>query len=455
MQELDTTILNTAVPALARAMHVRPVDIKSVLTSYALSLAVFIPVSGWLADRFGTRRVFTVAIGLFTLGSILCGLSTSLDMLVACRILQGVGGAMLVPVGGLVLIRTFDKADLVEVMAFVASASLVGPMIGLAVGGLIIVYVDWRGVFYVNVPIGLLGLYLTGRYLPDYREKDVPPLDYIGFALFACGFAVLSYVLEIFGSHELSSGQMMLLLALAGALLAAYGINARQTAFPLLDATLFRVRTFRVAVIGGFLTRLGLRGIQFLFPVLYQVGLGVSPVVSGLLVLPQTFPYFGLKIVLPTVLERLGYRNVLIGNTILVGLMIMSFAAIGADTPLWQIAIQAFILGCFTSLQYTSMNALTYADVSGPQTSDAATIAATTQQLAVSFGVAGSALLVAFFVPPHLHLHPAAVVHGMQYAFLVLGGLTIVSSAAFMKLKADDAEGLSHREAVHHGGSGH
>ena len=337
MMELDTTILNTAVPAIAEAMRVAPLDVKSVLASYTLSLAVFIPVSGWLADRFGTRRVFNGAISLFTVSSILCGLATDIDMLVACRVLQGAGGAMLVPVGRLVLARAFDKADLVKVMSFVATASLVGPMIGLVAGGLIVTYLDWRGVFFVNVPFGLLGLYLVGRHLPDTRRPDTHPLDYVGFVLFGCGLALLSWVLEVFGEHTLGPVAIAGLLALAAALLAGYAVRARRIAFPLLDATLFRVCTFRAAVSGGFLTRLGLGGIQFLFPVLYQVGLGCSPVVSGLLVLPQALPSFGLKLVLPVVLKRLGYRTVLVGNTILVGLMIMSFATVGADTPLWRI----------------------------------------------------------------------------------------------------------------------
>ena len=201
MQSLDTTILNTAVPAIARAMDVTPLNVKSVLASYTLSLAVFIPVSGWMADRFGTRRVFAAAIGLFTLGSVLCGLATSLEMLVACRVLQGMGGAMMMPVGRMTLARTFGKAELVRVMSFVAIPSLVGPMVGPVAGGLIVTYLDWRGVFYVNVPVGLLGLYFVQRYLPDYREPKTHALDIAGLVLFGGGIALLSYVLEVFGDH--------------------------------------------------------------------------------------------------------------------------------------------------------------------------------------------------------------------------------------------------------------
>jgi len=449
MQALDTTILNTAVPAIARSMGVMPLSVKAVLASYTLSLAVFIPISGWMADRYGTRRVFAGAIALFTVGSVLCGLATSLEMLVACRVVQGMGGAMMMPVGRMTLARAFGKADLVRVMSFVAIPSLIGPMIGPVAGGLIVTYLDWRGVFYVNVPVGLLGLYFVRRYLPDYREAKVHALDYAGLVLFGGGIALLSYVLEVFGDHTHGVAAIVLMLATSAALLAGYGVRARLTRHPLLDLALFRVRTFRAAVSGGFFTRLGLGGIPFLFPLLYQIGLGFSPVVSGLLVLPQAVASIGLKAFMPAILARLGYRNVLVGNTIVVGLMILSFATVGTHTPVWLIVSQAFVLGFFTSMQYTSMNTLVYADVSAQQTSAASTIAATGQQLAISFGVAGAALVAAIFVPPALHSHPAAIVHGVQQAFLALGILTVLSSVVFMELKADDGEGMSNHDASH------
>ena len=449
MQSLDTTILNTAVPAIARAMDVTPLSVKSVLASYTLSLAVFIPISGWMADRFGTRRVFAAAIGLFTLGSVLCGLSTNIDMLVAFRVLQGAGGAMMMPVGRMTLARTYGKADLVRAMSFVSIPSLVGPMIGPVAGGLIISYLHWSVVFFVNIPVGLLGLYFVRRYLPDYREQQTHPLDIAGLVMFGGGIALLSYVLEVFGENSLTGPQMLGLLALATILLAGYGIRATLTAFPLLNLGLFRIRTFRAAVSGGFFTRLGLGGIPFLFPLLYQIGLGFSPIQSGLLVLPQAVASIGLKTFMPAILARLGYRNVLVGNTIVVGLLIMSFATVGIDTPVWRIVVQAFILGFFTSMQYTSMNTLVYADVSGSQTSGVSTIAATGQQLAISFGVAGASLIAAVFVPPGLHSQPSAMIHGVQQAFLVLGVLTILSSVVFMELKKDDGDAISRHDKPH------
>jgi len=455
MQSLDTTILNTAVPAIAKAMDVTPLSMKSVLASYTLSLAVFIPVSGWMADRFGTRRVFAWAIGLFTLGSILCGLATSIDMLVTCRVLQGAGGAMMMPVGRMTLARTFDKADLVKAMSFVAIPSLIGPMVGPVAGGLIVGYLHWSMVFFVNVPVGLLGLYFVLRYLPDYREQQTHPLDYIGLVLFGGGIALLSYVLEVFGDHRLSVAEILGLLALAAAMLAGYGIRATLTAFPLLTLGLFKIRTFRAAVSGGFFTRLGLGGIPFLFPLLYQIGLGFSPIQSGLLVLPQAIASIGMKTFMPAILATLGYRRVLVGNTVIVGLMIASFATVGMHTPVWLIVAQAFVLGFFTSMQYTSMNTLVYADVSGSQTSGASTIAATGQQLAISFGVAGAGLIAAIFVPPELHSHPDAIVGGVQHAFLALGVLTVLSSVVFMELRADDGANLSKHDSTRHDTHGH
>ena len=286
MESLDTTILNTAVPAIAQALKVAPLSMKAVLSSYTLSLAVFIPISGWMADRFGTRRVFASAIGIFTLGSFLCGISGNIHLLVAFRVLQGCGGAMMVPVGRLTIVRTFAKSELIRAMSFVAIPGLVGPMLGPIAGGLIVGYLHWRVIFFVNIPIGIIGLCLVWLHLPDYREKS-NPLDIVGLVLFGSGIALLSYVLEVFGEHTLSVVEILGLLAISIFLLAGYGLHASKAPFPLLDLPLFRIRTFRSAVSGSFFTRLGIGGIPFVMPLLYQVGLGFTPIQSGLLMMPQ------------------------------------------------------------------------------------------------------------------------------------------------------------------------
>jgi len=452
MQSLDTTILNTAVPAIAKALAVAPLSMKAVLASYTLSLAVFIPISGWMADRFGTRLVFASAIGLFTLGSLLCGLSDSIHVLVACRILQGCGGAMMVPVGRLTIVRTFAKSELVRAMSFVAIPGLIGPMLGPIAGGLIVAYFHWRVIFFINLPIGLLGLYMVYRHLPDYRKEVTHPLDLSGLILFGSGIGLLSYVLEVFGEHTLSWPIMLGLLLISAVFLAGYGLRATRTEFPLLQLALFRIRTFRAAVDGSFFTRLGIGGIPFIFPLLYQVGLGFTPVQAGLLMVPQALASMSLKMTMPGILRYLGYRRVLITNTVILGLLIMLFATIGVGTPVWLIVAQAFVFGFFTSLQYTSMNTLVYADVSEDQASSASTIASTMQQMAISFGVASASLATAFFIPDRFHTSGPEMIRGTHEAFLVLGGWTIFSALVFSELKDDDGGTVSlHKDMAHAG----
>jgi EmrB/QacA subfamily drug resistance transporter len=451
MESLDTTILNTAVPVVSKALGVSLLSMKSVLASYTLSLAVFIPISGWMADRFGTRRVFASAIGLFTLGSFLCGLMSELHLMIACRILQGCGGAMMVPVGRLTLVRTFPKSELVRAMSFVAIPGLIGPMLGPLAGGLIVAYLHWRLIFFLNIPIGLVGLILVWLRLPDYRADDVKPLDVLGLILFGAGIALLSYVLEIFGEHTLSAGEVLGLLAISLALLFGYGLHARRTAFPLLQMALFRIRTFAAAVSGSFVTRLGIGGVPFLLPLLYQVGLGLTPVESGLLIMPQAAAAMSTKFLMPKLLDRLGYRAVLVSNTVILGLMLMLFATIRPGTPIWLIVVQAFCYGALTSTQYTSMNTLVYADVPEASASSASSIASTFQQLSVSFGVAAAGLTTVFFVPDQLKGQPDAIISGLHQAFLALGAFTIVSTLVFSRLRRGDGASETRQKDIHLG----
>ncbi len=450
MESLDTTILNTAVPTIAAALHVAPLSMKSVLASYTLSLAVFIPISGWMADRFGTRRVFASAIGIFTLGSFLCGISTNIHVLVACRLLQGLGGSMMVPVGRLTIVRTFAKYELVRAMSFVAIPALIGPMLGPIAGGLIVGYLHWRLIFFVNIPIGLVGLLMVYLHLPDYREHT-DPLDVMGLILFGSGVGLLSYVLEVFGEHTLNAREILGLLALSVVLLAGYGFHSTRAAHPLLRLTLFRIRTFRVAVVGSFVTRLGIGGIPFLFPLLYQVGLGFTPIQSGLLMMPQAIAAMSLKVAMPGILARFGYRAVLVSNTLLMGLQVFLFATIGKGTPVWLIVGELFCYGFFTSLQYTSMNTLAYADVTEEQASGASSIASTAQQMAISFGVASASLVTAFFIPDRHTSDALQFIHGVHRAFFVLGGMTVLSTIVFRGLKKGDGDAVSQRGELHVG----
>jgi EmrB/QacA subfamily drug resistance transporter len=449
MESLDTTILNTAVPAIALDLHVAPLSMKAVLSSYTLSLAVFIPISGWMADRFGTRKVLACAIGVFSAGSFLCSISTNIHTLVAFRILQGCGGAMMLPVGRLAMVRTFAKSELIRAMTFVAIPGLVGPMLGPLAGGLIVAYFHWSFIFLVNIPIGVMGLYFVVRHFPDYHEPNSKPLDAVGFILFGCGIALLSYVLEVFGEHTLGQRELLGLLALSLILLAGYALHANGAAHPLLRLALLHIRTFRSAVAGGFITRLGVGGIPFLFPLLYQVGLNFTPIQSGLLMMPQVLAAMGLKVTMPRILARFGYRTVLIVNTLMLGLSLLLFATINATTPVWLIVFQVFCFGFFSSLQYTSMNTLAYADINEEQSSGASTLASTLQQMSISFGIAGASLLAAVFIPDRFNSSPAQMIHGIHQAFLLLGGLTILSTLVFRSLNADDGSSVSqHKSAL-------
>ena len=448
MESLDTTILNTAVPTVAAALHVAPLSMKAVLTSYTISLAVFIPVSGWVADRFGTRRVFASAIGLFTLGSFLCGISADIHLLVACRILQGCGGAMMVPVGRLTIVRTFKKSELIRAMSFVAIPALIGPMLGPLAGGLIVGYLHWRVIFFVNLPIGLFGLYMVYRHLPDFRAEHSDPLDVVGFILLGSGIAILSYVLEVFGETSLSGREVAGLLAISLALLSGYVMHARKERKPLLHLMLFRLRTLRCAVAGGFVTRLGAGGMPFLLPLLYQVGLGFTAVQSGLLIMPQSIAAMSLKMTMPRILARFGYRRVLLVNTVLLGALIALFSTVGPQTSVFTIVAQAFAFGFLSSMQYTSMNTLVYSDVPTAETSAASTIASTNQQMSLSFGVAAASLTTALFIPDRFSSTPGEMIHGTHEAFVLLGALTVLSAAVFSMLRENDGANVSQHGAV-------
>ncbi len=451
MESLDTTILNTAVPTVSEALHVGPLSMKAVLASYTLSLAVFIPISGWMADRHGTRRVFASAIGLFTLGSLLCGLCSNIHLLVACRIIQGMGGSLMVPVGRLTLVRTFAKSDLIRIMSFVSIPALIAPMLGPIAGGLIVGYFHWRVIFFLNIPIGLIGLILVYIHLPDYRE-ETHPLDLVGLILFGSGIGLLSYVLEVFGEHTLSSREITSLLLLSLALLAGYWLHARALQFPLLQLRLFGIRTFRAATNGSFFTRLGIGGVPFLLPLLYQTGMGFTPIQSGLLIMPQAIGAMSVKAVLRQLLGRIGYRGVLISNTIVIGALLALFSTIDQRTPVWLIVLLAYFYGAFTSLQYTSMNTLVYADIVEHDTSSASSIASTMQQMSISFGVAAAGLTTAFFVPHAAATVPTAMIHGIHLAFRFLGGLTVASTLVFAGLKQSDGDAVSQHEILrqHH-----
>jgi EmrB/QacA subfamily drug resistance transporter len=448
MEQLDATIVNTAIPSIAASLDVTPLSLKSVVTSYTLSLAVGIPVSGWMADRFGTRRVFATAIAVFTLASILCGLAPNAGMMVAARLLQGLGGAMMMPVGRLSIIRTFPKNELLGAMNFVILPALIGPLLGPTVGGLIVHLSSWRVIFFVNVPVGLAALYLVLRYMPDYHGAEPRPLDIIGLILFSSGTAILSWLLEVFGEHTLDGVTAALMLALSVALLAAYVWHASQAQFPLLRLTLLKVRTFRASVLGGFITRLGIGGLPFLLPLLYQLGLKLPAWQSGLLMMPTAAAAMGMKLIAPRVLARFGYRQILIFNTIFIGFTIALFSLVAPSTPWYAIAGIGLLQGFFNSLQFSSMNTLAYADIESKDSSMASTIASSFQQLSMSFGLASGSLVTGWFLGHVAQTDQVLVTRALHHAFLLLAVTTMLSSLVFWRLKRSDGESISKGKAA-------
>jgi len=448
MESLDMTILNTAVPTIAASLGVAPLSLKSALTSYTLSLALFIPLSGWIADRFGTRRVFSTAIGIFALGSLLCGLSTNVHFLVAARILQGIGGAMMMPVGRIAIVRTFDKSELIRAMSFVVIPGLIGPLLGPLTGGLIVGYFPWRVIFFINVPIGIISLFFVSRYMPDYRAERREKLDFIGFILFGVGIALLSHVLEVFGEHTTSLSVVLVMLFVSVALLTLYARHSLRIPHPLLRVELFKKRTFGTAVTGSFLSRIGIGGMPFLLPLYYQVGLGYTPVHAALLIMPQPLAAMTLKMIVPHILHRFGYRQILIYNTMALGVLIAFFATVTAATPVWLILVQAFCFGFLMSLHYTSINSLTFADLDAKDTSMGSSMSSVAQQLSMSFGVATASLLTAMFLGfDHSPAVSSTMSTAIRSSFVALGVMTLATTLLFRRLHPNDGDNVSrHKE---------
>lgn len=443
MEQLDATILNTAIPSMALDLEVAPLSLKAVVTSYILSLAVGIPVSGWLADRFGTRRVLSSAVAIFTVASLCSGLSVNIPMLVAARILQGAGAAMMIPVGRLAIIRTFAKSELLRAMNFVIIPALIGPLLGPVVGGVIVHWLPWRVIFFINIPIGLLTLYFIHRYMPDYRAETKHPLDITGFVLFGSGSALLSWLLEVFGEHNIDTTSATILFILSFGLLATYILHARNRHNALLRLTLFRIRTFRISIIGGFITRLGLGGLPFLLPLFYQLGLGFTPWQSGLLMMPSALAAMMMKIISVSMLRRFGYRKVLWSNTALIGITLCLFAAITPGTPVIVIVALALLQGFFNSLQFSGMNSLAWADIATPDSSMASTMSSSMQQMSMSFGLALGTLITTWYLGDVSQSDSTVVMTALHHAFLTLGGLTMLSAFCFLALKPDDGENVS------------
>lgn len=443
MEQLDATIVNTAIPAMAESLGVTPLSLKAVVASYILSLAVCIPISGWMADRFGTKKVFAIAITGFTISSILCGLSINTNMLVAARIMQGASAAMMIPVGRITILRTFDKSELLSAMNFVIIPALIGPLLGPTIGGLIVHFASWRVIFFVNIPVGLIALWMILRYMPDYKGEAPKPLDFTGFILFGSGTALLSWILEIFGEHQISPFAATIWIMFAFGLLGAYVKHAQKIKHPLLNLSLFSLRTFRISVFGGFITRLGIGGLPFLLPLLYQIGLGLPAWQSGLLMMPIAIAAMCMKFISTSVLRQFGYRKVLIINTLLIGVTICLYSTVTVNTPFFMIVLLSLAQGFFNSLQFSSINSMAYADIETSQSSQASTIASSMQQLAMSFGLAFGSLVTMWYLGGIPQTNHEAVASALHDTFISIGILTMISTVSFLTLKNNDGESVS------------
>jgi EmrB/QacA subfamily drug resistance transporter len=443
MENMDSTIIATSLPAIAADIGTSPLALKLAVTSYLLSLAVFIPASGWTADRFGARTVFRAAIAVFVVGSIACATAASLEGFVAARILQGMGGAMMTPVGRLVLVRTIDKRNLVDAMAWVTMPALVGPIIGPPVGGFITTYASWHWIFLINVPIGLLGIVLATRYIEDVRAPELERFDLIGVVLSGLGFGGLAFGLSVAGL-DLLPGSIVGLMIAGGALaLAAYAVHARRTAAPALDFSLMRLATFRAHMIGGSLFRLAIGALTFLLPLLLQIGFNLSPFQSGLNTFTAAAGAFTMKAVAGRIIRRFGFKAVLVVNGLISTALTAACAAFTPTTPYAMMVAILLTGGFFRSLQFTAANTVVYAEVEPRRISRATTLVSVAQQLAISAGVAVGAAMVEFSV----RLKGASVITAPDFrpAFLVIGAIGASGALVFLMLPRDAGAELASR----------
>jgi len=449
MEQLDGTVLATALPAMAADLHEDPVALKLALTSYLLSLAVFIPLSGWVADRFGARRVFRLAIAVFTFGSILCGFSNSLAAIVAARVVQGMGGAMMVPVGRLVLLRTAPREQLVRALAWLTVPALFGPLIGPPLGGFLVTFFDWRYIFWINVPIGIIGSALTGRFIPQLYGAHLRPLDMRGAALSGVGLSFTMFGFTILGRGFASPLVVAAIIAIGAAAIAAYVVHARRAEHPILDLALLRISTFRAAIVGGFLFRVGLGAIPFLLPLLLQVGFGLSAYQSGLLTFVATAGAMVMKTTAQPILKRFGFRRVLIVNALISTCFLAGNGFFTTATPHTIIMAALLIGGFFRSLQFTALNAIAYADIPAPSMSNATSFAAVGQQLSLSAGVAIGAAALEWARASHGG--GALQAQDFAPAFFVVAAMSGASALAFVELSADAGDELTGRKPTRQG----
>lgn len=438
MQMLDSTVLNTALPSIATELNESPLNMQNAIISYVLTMAVFMPSTGFLADRFGTKKIFIFSLFLFSLGSLFCAISQNLTQLVIARVVQGLGGSLMTPVGKLALIKTFEKNELLKAMNYAVVPALIGPVLGPLVGGYLVDYFSWNWIFLINLPIGILGILLGLKYMPNYKSDD-PHFDLKGFLIFAGASLLLSISLELMGSAKLITPVLVIFIS-GFLMLYFYYKHAQKNPNPLFPLNLFQVRTFRIGILGNLATRLGISSIPLLLPLMIQVAYGQSAVVSGWMMAPMAITSMFGKSAVIKILNKIGYRKTLVFNTLIIGLIITSFSFFNKEVSIFWFAPLMIILGFFNSIQFTSMNTISLADLRNFQTSSGNSLLAVNQQLSIGFGVAiGLTILRIFENSPigeeDIHL-------AFKYTFLVVGILTIISALVFRKLHISDGTNL-------------
>lgn len=436
MQALDATILNTALPAIATSLERSPLAMQSAIISYTLTVAMLIPVSGWLADRYGTRKIFILAVSLFTLGSLACALSGSLSMLVVSRVVQGIGGAMMMPVARLALLRAYPRSELLPVLNFVTMPGLVGPILGPMLGGLLVTYASWHWIFLINIPIGIAGIFYARKYMPDFTTPK-RRFDFLGFLLFGLGLVLISVGIELFGERVVLPWQALLVLFSGIALLLLYIVHARRHPAPLINLPMFKTRTFSVGIIGNIASRLGTGCIPFLMPLMLQVGFGYPALIAGCMMGPTAIGALLAKSTVTQVLRRFGYRHTLVGITIIIGILIATFSLQSPGGSVVILLAALLILGMAMSTQFTAMNTITLADLNDENASGGNSVLAVTQQLSISFGVAVSAAVLRFYQDVE-----ATTVAQFHATFLTMGVVTVLSAFTFMMLRPGDGRNL-------------
>jgi len=446
MENMDSTVIATSLPAIAADIGTNPLALKLAITTYLLSLAIFIPASGWTADRFGARKVFCAAIAVFIIGSIGCALSSSLTDFVIARIVQGMGGAMMTPVGRMVLVRTIDKRDLIGAMVWVTTPALMGPVLGPPVGGFITTYASWHWIFIINVPMGLLGILLAMRFVPDIHGDKRERFDVVGMVLAGLGIGGVAFGLSVLGLNFLPWIVVAALIAGGICFIAAYLVHARHTVSPALDLTLFRLPTFFASVTGGFVFRLGLGALPFLLPLMLQVGFGMTPFQSGLITFATALGSLGMKGAVTTILRRLGFRTILVANAVISAALLAVCAAFTQTTPVVVMFGLLMIGGFFRSLQFTSINTIAYAEVEPNRVGRATALVSVGQQLAISAGVALGALVVELT----LHFRGNGPLQAADFppAFLAVALISGLSALIFARLAPNAGEEMSARIRV-------